>query len=146
MMKGMDVGTFNFTNLLICIYEADQDAELVYAVTQIEQDAIKDKSIIEGAMGVFFAYGAYQTFMSQVLPACEQVDKSGMDLSKYDTIVSDLWNYNTRLHVEGEDVVFNGQKITSGLTTAFEELENDEYYNFGEKMGATLAGAASKKV
>jgi hypothetical protein len=110
MMKGMDVGTFNFTNLLICIYEADQDAELVYAVTQIEQDAIKDKSIIEGAMGVFFAYGAYQTFMSQVLPACEQVDKSGMDLSKYDTIVSDLWNYDTRLHVEGEDVVFNGQK------------------------------------
>jgi hypothetical protein len=38
------------------------------------------------------------------------------------------------------------KKITSGLTTAFEELENDEYYNFGEKMGATLAGAASKKV
>lgn len=59
MMKGMDVGTFNFTNLLICIYEADQDAELVYAVTQIEQDAIADKSIVEGAMGVFFAYGAY---------------------------------------------------------------------------------------
>jgi hypothetical protein len=34
-MKATEVGTFNFTNLLICIYEADQDAEMLYVVADI---------------------------------------------------------------------------------------------------------------
>ena len=143
MMKGMDVGTFNFEALLICIYEADQDAELILAVTQIEQEAWADKSIEEGIAGAVFAYAAYQSFMTQVLPACSQVDRKDMNLTKVNAVTNDLWGYNTRLHVEGDNVIFNGENITENFHTAFDELDNEEYYNFGEKMGATLANAAT---
>ena len=39
IMKGMKIGTFNLAALLECIYEADQDAELVLAVTQLKEEA-----------------------------------------------------------------------------------------------------------
>jgi len=37
------VGTFNFTNLLICIYEADQDAEILDQVVHMLIDAYEKK-------------------------------------------------------------------------------------------------------
>jgi len=38
-LQATDVGTFNFTNLLICIYEADQDAMGLYAAIQLFEEA-----------------------------------------------------------------------------------------------------------
>merc|ERR1712127_704263 len=82
-LKGSKVGTFNFTALLECIYEADQAAEVMYvAVDQIIPEAIHDKDIMEGVAGAIFLYSAVQTFMTQALPLCEQVD-SKSDWSQF---------------------------------------------------------------
>ena len=142
MLKGMNIGTFNFTALLECIYEADQDAELVLAVTQLEEEAWKNKDWIPGVMGVAFAYGAVETFVQQVLPICKQVDPVSVNMETFDKITKDLWHYDTRLHVENKEILFNKDDITTDFKSAFEQLESDNYYNFGEQMGSTLAKAA----
>ena len=127
-MQGSGVGTFNFTALLECIYEADQAAELMYvAVDQIIPEAIHDKDVVEGIAGAIFLYSAVQTFMTQALPLCEQVDKA-----------SDWTNFNAnpKFTLSGEQCLMNGEDITKGLEDAYESLAKDNYFAFGEKVGA----------
>jgi len=143
-MKATDVGTFNFTNLLICIYEADQDAMGLYAAASIFEEAWADKDIMEGVAGVIFTVAAVQEFRQQVLPVCEQVDQKGLDWDHYDTIMAKLWDMKTKMHVEGDDVIFNGENITTDFTSAFNSLEDEEYGQFGAKLGQTLDSAANK--
>jgi hypothetical protein len=127
-MQGSGVGTFNFTALLECIYEADQAAEVMYvAVDQIIPEAIHDKDIVEGIAGAIFLYSAVQTFMTQALPLCEQVD-SKSDWSQF--------NANPKFTVSGEQCLMNGEDITKGLEEAYESLANGEFFAFGEKMGS----------
>jgi len=38
-LEEMGVGTFNFTNLLLCIYEADQSAIIAYEGVQMAEEA-----------------------------------------------------------------------------------------------------------
>ena len=127
-MQGAGVGTFNFTALLECIYEADQAAEVMYvAVDQIIPEAIHDKDVVEGIAGAIFLYSAVQTFMTQALPLCEQVDKA-----------SDWTNFNAhpKFSLSGEQCLMNGEDITKGLEDAYESLAKDNYFAFGEKVGA----------
>ena len=124
-MQGSGVGTFNFTALLECIYEADQAAEVMYvAVSQIIPEAIHDKEIMEGVVGAIFMYSAVETFMTQALPLCEQVD-SKSDWSQF--------NANPKFTVSGEQCLMNGEDITKGLEEAFDSLANEEFFAFGEK-------------
>ena len=143
-LKATDVGTFNFTNLLICIYEADQDAMGLYAAVSLFEQAWADKEIMEAVGGAIFTVAAVQEFRQQVLPICEQVDQKGLDWDHYDAIMAKLWDMKTKMHVEGDDVIFNGENITTDFTSAFDSLEDEEYGQFGEKLGQTLDAAASK--
>ena len=59
-LKATNVGHFNFTNLLACIYAEDQAALEFYAAIDILKDAIKDKSIGEGIAGTLFTFAAFQ--------------------------------------------------------------------------------------
>jgi hypothetical protein len=46
------VGDFNFTNLLICIYEADQAALILYQAVEMLEEAYHDKDVNEAIGGV----------------------------------------------------------------------------------------------
>merc|ERR1712167_12223 len=126
-MQGAKVGTFNFTALLECIYEADQAAEVMYvAISQIIPEAIKDKQIMEGVIGVIFMVSAVETFESQALPICEQVDKKSN------------WNNlaEPNFTKDGDKIMLNGDDVTEKVGDAFDSLREKEYKVFGEKMGA----------
>jgi hypothetical protein len=117
-LKGSKVGTFNFTALLECIYEADQAAEVMYvATTQIIPEAIKDKEIIEGFVGAFFMVSAVETFMTQALPLCEQVDKKGN---------WDMFN------AKPDYTKWSAKELSS----AYDSLREGDFNEFGEKIGA----------
>jgi hypothetical protein len=65
LFEATKVGTFNFTNLLLCVYEADQAAlELYEGVDLIEQSLTKDKDIVakltDGFGGLVFSFLAAQ--------------------------------------------------------------------------------------
>merc|ERR1712080_283162 len=109
-----------------CIYEADQAAEVMYvALSQIIPEAYHDKSIMEGIVGVIFAVSAVETFESQALPICEQVDKK----SNWDNLVDPDFTK------DGDKIMLNGDDVTMKVEDAFESLGKEEYFAFGEKMG-----------
>lgn len=61
LFEATKVGTFNFTNLLLCVYEADQSAlELYQGVGLVEQAITKDKDIMaaltDGFGGLVFSF------------------------------------------------------------------------------------------
>lgn len=127
-MKGSNIGTFNFTALLECIYEADQAAEVMYVATsQIIPEAIKDKQPVEGLIGLFFIYSAFETFETQALPICESVDKK-----------SDWNNFNAHPKLTSHDgeIFLNGEDITKQLEDAGQSLKAGKYEEFGEKVGS----------
>jgi hypothetical protein len=72
-LAATNVGTFNFTNLLICIYEADQSAEIGYEAVEIFEEAWADKDIMEAVGGVI-ATVAFVQGVEQTIPICEAVD------------------------------------------------------------------------
>jgi hypothetical protein len=51
LLSSTQVGTFNFQNLLICIYEADESAEILEMAVETFEDAYKDKDIGEAVGG-----------------------------------------------------------------------------------------------
>jgi hypothetical protein len=59
-LEATNVGTFNFTNLLICIYEADQAALILYEGVQILEEAYKDKDPEEAIGGIIAAVAFVQ--------------------------------------------------------------------------------------
>jgi len=118
----------------------------LYAAASIFEEAYADKDIMEAVAGVIFTVAAVQEFKQQVLPVCEQVDQKGLDWDHYDAIMAKLWDIKTKLHVEGDDVIFNGENITTDFTAAFNALEDEEYGQFGETIGKALDGAATKNM
>jgi hypothetical protein len=51
-LESTQVGTFNFTNLLVCIYEADQASLVLYQAVDMLEKAYKDKDLNEAVIGV----------------------------------------------------------------------------------------------
>lgn len=72
-LETTQVGEFNFTNLLICIYEADQAALILYQAVEILEEAYHDKDINE-AIGGIIASVAFLGQLKQSIPVCEAVD------------------------------------------------------------------------
>lgn len=52
ILSGTQVGQFDFTKLLTCIYEADQSALVLYQAVETLEEAYKDKSPQEAVGGV----------------------------------------------------------------------------------------------
>lgn len=51
-LESTQVGTFNFTNLLVCIYEADQAALVLYQAVDMLEEAYKNKDPNEAIGGI----------------------------------------------------------------------------------------------
>jgi hypothetical protein len=52
LLESTNVGTFNFTNLLMCVYEADGAALSLYQAVEVLEKAYKDKDAQEAIGGV----------------------------------------------------------------------------------------------
>merc|ERR1712227_848033 len=88
LFEATKVGEFNFTNLLLCIYEADQAAIALYEGVETLEQAYKDKDWNE-AIGGVIAVVAFVQGMQQALPICEQVDETKLnwtEVEKFTTL------------------------------------------------------------
>jgi hypothetical protein len=112
-MESLGVGTFNFTNLLLCIYEADQAALSLYEGVSLLEEAWEKKEWEDAIGGAIFMVAGVQSFEQQALPVCEQIDRDHYDFSKVEKINALLKDDKAAMKVIGENLVFNGVTITS---------------------------------
>lgn len=111
LLSSTQVGSFNFEALLICIYQADEAAEILEAAVETLEEAYKDKSIQE-AVGGAIASLAFVQQLKQTIPACEAVDSSQMNWTEFDKIVATVEDPINHIAVIEKDVVMNGKTIT----------------------------------
>jgi len=130
LLSSTQVGTFNYQELLMCIYEADGAAMVLEAAAETMEQAYKDKDIKEAVSGAVEALGFVQE-LKKTIPVCESVVSSHMDWTMFDKIVSTLENPVTHLDVIAKDIVMNGKNITVDVEDAIESFRAGEYVQFG---------------
>ena len=131
------VGHIDFTNLLMCVYDADQAAIDLYGAVSILESAFKDKKIGEGIAGVLFAVQAFKQFRA-ALPVCASIEQDDAHWDVFDQILATLESPEKHMHAIKEDIVMNGVTITGDINEAFESLDSEEYRDFGFLLGQTL--------
>jgi len=136
-MEATKVGEFNFTNLLLCVYEADQAAIALYEGVEILEEAWEKKDW-QDAIGGVIAVGAFVQGMQQALPICESVDSKSLDWTETNKMLALTQNKEKTVKVVGENMLFNGVTITADFINAMEALEAGEYKKFGSILGTTL--------
>jgi len=137
ILKATGVGSFNLEALLICVYEEDQAALILYEAVQLLEEAYAQKDIGEAIGGAIALVAAVQQ-ARQGLPACEAIDKSAMNWTKFDQMVETCQNPMTNMKVIGKDIVMNGKVITKDLEAAFADYKAGDFEQFGEKLGDAL--------
>jgi hypothetical protein len=137
LLEAMKVGTFNFTNLLICIYELDQAALALYMSIEMLENAIKDKDVSELIPAVIGAI-AFVQGLKQALPVCMQVDEKSFDWTTANQITSIAEDPEKHLQLIGKNLIFNGVSITSDLHKAIDAYRSGEFEKFGWELGTAL--------
>jgi len=135
--EGTNVGTFNFTALLECIYSADQEAEVLDTGVHMLIKAYEDKSVQE-AIPAVIAGIAFVQGLKQTIPICMQVDQSSFNWTTFDQIVSIVESPEKHMRAIDENIVLNGKTITNEMFNAFEDWRSGDYFNFGKNIGTTL--------
>lgn len=126
MVQGFlsNFGEFNFMELLLCIYEADQSALMLYEDIQMAEEAWKDKDIMEGVFVAVLTLAFVQSLQQQVAPVCSTVfgnkDFSSLKLS------ASYGEVNMQGHI----------------AMAREHLKAENWFNYGSELAATLSGNA----
>lgn len=134
------VGSFNFQNLLVCIYEADEAAMVLEAAVETIEQAYKDKDVKEAVAGAVGAVAFVQQ-LKQTIPVCEAVDSSKMDWTVFNKIVNTLEDPVKHLDVIENNIVMNGKVITADVEDAIEDLRAGKYVEFGQRFGNALYSA-----
>jgi hypothetical protein len=84
--KATNVGEFNLTNLLICIYEMDNAALAFYQGAEMLDEAWEKKDWNDALGGAIAIFAGVQT-VEQGLPACESVDTKSMNWKDLDRLI-----------------------------------------------------------
>ena len=137
-LEATNVGHFNFTNLLICIYEADQAALILDEGVKMLEQAWKDKDIEEAIPGVIAAVAFVQQ-LKQSIPVCESVDTKNADWSIFNQIVDVAQSPIKHMQLIEKDVEFNGVKITKELSEAIDAFRAGNYRQYGYQLGNLMA-------
>ena len=143
LLEGTKVGTFNFTNLLICIYEMDQAAMIAYQDVEMIEDAIKNKDYEELIPAAIATVAAVQAF-EQGLPVCEQVDTKAADWTTFHQIVDVTESPEKHMELINKDIVMNGKVITKDIMDAYQVLRAGNYRQFGRDFGDILVQATEE--
>lgn len=137
LLSSTAVGSFNFQDLLICIYQADEAAMVLEAAAETIEQAYKDKSVQEAVGGAVEALAFVQQ-LKQTIPVCEAVDSSKMNWTMFDQIISTLEDPVKHLDVVAKDIIMNGKTITKEVEEALEDFRAGKYVEFGQKWGNAL--------
>lgn len=144
-LEATNVGTFDFTNLLLCIYEADQAAIVLYEGVNILEEAYKDKDPQE-AIGGIIAIIAFVQGLKQTLPVCEAVDSETMNWGTFDQIVEVAEDPEKHMRIIGEDLIFNESTITTEVSEALDAFRSEDFKTFGYKLGDVMTLATDEKL
>jgi len=136
-LETSQVGEFNFTNLLICIYEADQAALILYQAVEILEEAYHDKDINE-AIGGIIASVAFLAQLKQSIPVCEAVDQTKQDWTHFDHIIETLEDPKDHIALIDKDIIMNGVVITEDIGDALEAFRAGDFRLFGRMLGKVL--------
>lgn len=136
-LESTQVGAFNFTNLLMCIYQADQSALILYEAVDTLEKAYKDKDANEAVGGVIMTVAFIQQ-LKQSIPVCEAIDQSSMNWGEFNHIVEVVESPEKHMAVIGEDVIFNDVAITKDLSEALDSFRSENFKDFGYKLGEVL--------
>jgi hypothetical protein len=145
MLKSMGVGAFNLEALLICVYEEDQAALILYEGVQIIKEAIANKDISEAIGGVIAAVAFVQQF-KQGLPACEAIDASAADWTQFNKLVEVVEDPAAHMRVIGKDLFMNGRAITKDVAQAFDDFRSGDFEKFGEDLGSALVSVTKPNI
>lgn len=143
--EATNVGTFDFTNLLICIYEADQAALVLYEAVDILEEAYADKDPME-AIGGVIAMIAFVQGLQQTIPVCEAVDSKTMNWGTFNHIVDVVEDPKKSMRIIGEDIVFNEATITTDMAEALDAFRSEDFKTFGSKIGQAMTLATDEKM
>jgi len=135
--ESTEVGTFDFTKLLECVYEADQSAMVMYQAVEMLEKAFKRKDPNEAFMGVMLVV-AFLQGLKQTIPMCEAVDSSTMNWEFFDHIVKIAEDPEKQMRMIGEDIVFNEATITTDLAEAFDAFRSEDFTTFGYDLGDAM--------
>lgn len=144
LLESANVGKFNFTNLLLCIYEADGAALDLYQSVEMLEDAWKKKNMEEAAEGAIGMIALYQA-IEQALPVCKAIDSKSLDWTNVERIAKFSRCPKKTIKIVGENMVFNGVTITTDFMMAMKAFENKDYKEFGNLIGQTLNAATQPK-
>ena len=122
--------------LLICIYEEDQAALILYEAVDIFKQAIADKEIMEGVMGAFMVLAAYQQAL-QGMPACKAVAPS-LDVKRFESALDIISHPKKNLKLIEADIKKHETEIMDSLTLAISAFESENYLVFGNTLGAIM--------
>jgi hypothetical protein len=136
-LETSQVGEFNFTNLLMCIYEADQAALILYQAVEILEEAYEDKDINE-AIGGIIASVAFLAQLKQSIPVCEAVDGTPQDWTHFDHIVETLEDPKDHMAAMDKDIIMNGMTITKDIGETLEAFRAGNFRLFGRMLGKVL--------
>jgi len=141
-LEATNVGTFDFTALLECIYGADQAAMVLYQAVNILEEAYKDKDP-EEAIGGIIAVIAFVQGLKQALPICEAVDSKTMNWETFDQIVEVAESPEKHMRMIGEDVIFNEATITTEMIATLDAFRSEDFKTFGYNLGAAMTIATA---
>lgn len=137
----MNVGTFNFTALLECVYEADQEATILDQAVEMLKDAYQKKDMQE-LVGVAIAVLAFVQGIKQTEGICKEVDPSSWNMSTFNMIKDNIENPILSMRMYDGKIMFNALDITSEMEASFETLRAGDFYGFGQSYGALLKNNA----
>jgi hypothetical protein len=137
MLRAMNVGTFNFTNLLICIYQADQAALILYELVGLLEDAIKTHNV-QDLIGVGILGFGFVQQLKQTLPVCEAVDTKTMNWTAVENLEDIAKHPKAHFKQIGENILLDGVVINDDLHLAIEAYRNGEFETFGFELGSAL--------
>jgi hypothetical protein len=145
LLKSTNVGSFNLEDLLICIYEADQAALILYEGVDILEKAFADKDVGE-AIGGLIAVVAFVQQLKKSLPVCESVVSDPMEWGKFNHIVEVIESPAHHMEVIGKNIILNGRDITVDIAKALSSWRSGNFEQFGEQLGDALSLATEENV
>lgn len=137
--KATNVGSFNLTNLLICIYEMDNAALAFYEAAELLEEAWEKKDWQEAIGGAIAVVAGVQG-VEQSLPVCEAVDTKSRNWNDLNKLIATSQDKKA-FKIVGENMVFNGVTITGDFITAMESFKLGKYDEFGYMLGETMTNA-----
>ena len=137
------VGTFNYTALLMCIYDADNTAIAFYEGSKLLVDAWKEKDSSSLFIGLMFVGMGAWGFYAEGLPVCEHVFTSDLDWSNFEKLGDLFQDKVTAMKSITDYIIKNDVEVQSEIEKTMNAFENQEFRSFGFGVGKALSDVAA---